>query len=704
MSAILESGLPGVAHDTVSPVLSAATVLVPILNLGVAEGMIDLAATLAAGEVSIGDQAALQPRVVVLGVVEVPGDQPLTSGLDMARSYRALLDFLPNEVEASGMRVRVDRLVRVGRSVSSAVREAAYDEQAGMVLFYWKGHARHPRKNFYGGTIDAALQDALYDLVIVRPEGWRDAKRVLLPVRGGPSAERSLRLALSIAESLKIPITVMHNVPMAPDGVSEPGIGVLGQMAALGEEPYIIFNEHLQIAQESASVPVESILTIGTDPSASLAQEIHESDLVVMGMGADSGVARGGVRPMSITIAKKKSLPMLVLRAAGQVDMETYARESRSVRPKSEGSDMPSERWFVENTYHGDEFRDPEEFLRLKRANGRSLSVGILTSNDEKHIYSILMGLKKVLQELHPIADQIIVVDAGSTDGTLEVARSLGVETYVAGELLPEQGNLYGRGESWWKSLSVLRGDVCVWLDPRARRFHPTTAMSLAWPLLRVPHLQFVKAFETPHPYDPKQDAKERENGDESQQLSASGVNWGETTLRRRESEPGMLAGRIRVQALKPADLNALTASQIAALPPHTILQVLYPAMSGLIEPFSRDIAGRRGAMLDIPAFAGESNVAGLLISVAAQYGTRAIAQVELRNARPALSPQANMHNALELLQVLERRLPDPEARRYAAETVARLQKEMEGKSQGAGFEVRALGPLERPAMRGVKD
>jgi nucleotide-binding universal stress UspA family protein len=696
---MLESRLPGVAGDAIPLTLSQATVLVPLLNLGVAGAMIDLAAILAAGAAPLGEQGALQPRVVVLGVVDVPDDQPLTSGLDMARSYRALLDFLPNEVEAGGRRVHVERLVKVARSVSSAVHEAACEEQAGLVLFYWKGYARHPRRNLYGGTIDAVLQNPPYDVVLVRPDGWRDARRVLLPVRGGPSAERALKLALSLAESLSLPLTVMHNVPITTDTL---GVSGGDQVAALGEEPYILFNEHLQMAQESAQVPVESILTIGGDPALALSQEIHGDDLVVMGMAAsvagDGG--RGSKGSMSLAVAKKKALPMLVLRAAGQVDMASYARKAHARRLKLDHDDMPFEQWFVENTYHGDEFKDPDEFLKLKRASGLSISVALLTSNDEKQIYSILTGLKRVLQEMHPIADQIVVVDAGSTDGTAEKARALGVEVYAAEELLPGEGSLYGRGESWWKSLSVLRGDVCVWLDPRAKRFHPSTAMSLAGPLLRVPTIQLVKAFETPQPDNSKRKSEVEDGAD----LPASDMNWGGTMLRRREGEMGVLAGRIKVQALKPSDLETLSVSQVAALPPHTLVQVLCPPLSGVIAPFSRDIAGRREAMLSLPAFAGESNDVGLLLAVAAGYSTRAIAQVELRHTRLAPAPKPGMRIALDLLQALAKRLPDAEARQCATETAMRLQKEAEGNgaSDPDVFEVRALGPLERPPLRDV--
>ena len=72
---------------------TATTVLVPMLNLGVASDMIELAAILAAGPraermrngrasaTSATSTSGADPRVVVVGVVEVPPDQPLTTGL-----------------------------------------------------------------------------------------------------------------------------------------------------------------------------------------------------------------------------------------------------------------------------------------------------------------------------------------------------------------------------------------------------------------------------------------------------------------------------------------------------------------------------------------------------------------------------------------------------------------------------------------------
>src|SRR5688500_2738944 len=142
MSGILHTGLlhaaSNVTSNTAPHVVEPATVLVPMLNLGVADDMLQLAAMLAAGSPGVREPIqpvspeSKRPHVVVLGVVEVPAREPLTTGLDMARSYRALLDFLPSEVQVGEQRIRVGHVVKVAPGVPSAV-EAAGREGKGAV-------------------------------------------------------------------------------------------------------------------------------------------------------------------------------------------------------------------------------------------------------------------------------------------------------------------------------------------------------------------------------------------------------------------------------------------------------------------------------------------------------------------------------------------------------------------------------------------
>ncbi|MDQ3929816.1 MAG: hypothetical protein M3328_11825 [Chloroflexota bacterium] len=707
--------------------IAPGTVLVPMLNLSIAGDMLQLAAILASGHKShlstapsddtSSSRRGLVPRIVVLGVVEVPADQPLTMGMDMARSYRALFDFLPSEVDADGRHVRVERLVKVARDVPTAVRQAVEEEHAGLVLAHWKGHPRNPKRHVYGHILDDLLRDPPCDIILVRPDGWRDCQRVLLPVRGGPSAEQALDVALLLAEQGGMHLAVMHNVPASRvstgplnEGTIKP-TGPLSEAQAATEAmetgPYIDFNEYLEtVAHSAPSVQIERIATVSESAGAAVLGEVQAEDLVIMGMGAfseqSSKGAQSGASTLPATVAASTKAPILLLRTCETLDLAKYARKGQVRQVRNAWVDLPFEYWFVENTYHGDEFRDPEEFLKLKQATGLSISVGLLTSNDARHLYSMIMGLRKVLMEMHPLADQIAVIDAGSGDETLEIARSLGVEAYSVTELLPDEGSLHGRGESWWKSLAVLRGDIIVWLDPRATRFHPSAALSLAGPLLRNPNLQLVKAFSLTQ-HDPHGAAVPKEQEGRQGVGSASlDVSWGGFVVPKRDGA-WPFAKRIRVQALKPSDLAALTPTQFAALPPRTILQVLASSLAGVVDPFGRDYAARREAMLSIPVFSGPNLELGMLLSVASRWGSRSLAQVELRHAQPAPPPQPGLPIAIDVLQVLAHRLEDDQLAGIASEIAARLQTELQGPAGAdTGIEVRALNPVERPPMSTV--
>jgi GT2 family glycosyltransferase/tetratricopeptide (TPR) repeat protein len=61
--------------------------------------------------------------------------------------------------------------------------------------------------------------------------------------------------------------------------------------------------------------------------------------------------------------------------------------------------------------------------MSIKANNVRSLSVSMIVKNEEKHIAKCLMSVK-------PVADEIIVVDTGSTDRTRDIAKALGARVF----------------------------------------------------------------------------------------------------------------------------------------------------------------------------------------------------------------------------------------------------------------------------------
>ena len=74
---------------------------------------------------------------------------------------------------------------------------------------------------------------------------------------------------------------------------------------------------------------------------------------------------------------------------------------------------------------------------------------------------------------LAPLIDQVLVVDAGSRDGTAEVAAASGAEVHQESELLAEFGPVLGKGDAMWRALSVARGELVVYLDSDTADFSP---------------------------------------------------------------------------------------------------------------------------------------------------------------------------------------------------------------------------------------
>src|SRR5215203_1102034 len=75
------------------------------------------------------------------------------------------------------------------------------------------------------------------------------------------------------------------------------------------------------------------------------------------------------------------------------------------------------------------------------------------------------------LQGLAPLIDQILVTDAGSTDGSAEIAAAGGAEVRQESELLAEFGPVLGKGAAMWRSLPAARGDS----SSTSTRTHPTS-------------------------------------------------------------------------------------------------------------------------------------------------------------------------------------------------------------------------------------
>lgn len=238
-------------------------------------------------------------------------------------------------------------------------------------------------------------------------------------------------------------------------------------------------------------------------------------------------------------------------------------------------------KWFEKNTFHSHDFANIETLLTLKQKQGITISLGLPALNEEATVGNVISTIKSELFDRYPLLDEIALIDSASTDRTAEIAKELGITVYQHKDLLPTSGTLRGKGEALWKSLSILKGDIIVWIDTDIKNIHPRFVYGLVGPLLRRPDLMYVKGF----------------------------------YLR-----PIQMGGELR-----PVGGGRVT--EILARP---YLNAFYPELSGLVQPLSGEYAGRRAALEKIPFSVGYGVEVGMLIDLLREYGEMAIGQVDL--------------------------------------------------------------------------
>ena len=153
---------------------------------------------------------------------------------------------------------------------------------------------------------------------------------MLLPVRGGPSAEQALDLGVALAEQRFLSVTVLHDVPRTPTVPNlELATQDLGKVEALGEEPYIVFNERLREVQRTVHVPVESIITRLEDPLQALLSEAQPHDIVIMSvppLKKERKYIPDAAQSLAVQVSAAKGPPLLLLNMPTKIELSAYSR------------------------------------------------------------------------------------------------------------------------------------------------------------------------------------------------------------------------------------------------------------------------------------------------------------------------------------------------------------------------------------------
>jgi len=338
------------------------------------------------------------------------------------------------------------------------------DEKPDLLCLEWDSHFQA-----LGVTVSDVLTRPPCDVAVVRGKLTSKPKQILVPVRGGPHAELSLRVGLGLHPK---GVTALHlRRPDDPEAGSDaPFKGlerVLKQMPDV-QKQFVVTDNASQLILDNARQADVIILGTTSQPETSSAS---------LGAFADRLLRESP----GVVIAVKSGRPL------PQIDYD----ESAGVQAIS----ILVDKWFAENTYHADEFSQLNESMELKRQQGVTISLALPALDEQETVGKVINMMKKELIRKVPLLDEIVLIDSNSTDRTREIAKKAGVPVYIHQHLLERLGARQGKGEALWKSLLVTSGDIIVWIDTDIVNIHPRFVYGIIGPLLLNSQIQLVKGF-----------------------------------------------------------------------------------------------------------------------------------------------------------------------------------------------------------------
>lgn len=258
--------------------------------------------------------------------------------------------------------------------------------------------------------------------------------------------------------------------------------------------------------------------------------------------------------------------------------------------------DPAAEDWAKRRTFHHSLY--PAARIAAERES--SVSVCLPARECAATVGEIVSALSDLRRA--GVIDEIVVVDAASADGTAQIAAEAGAKVWQEGELMraserAQLGPVLGKGDAMWRALSVLEGELVVFLDADSAGFSGHFATGLLGPLVCEPEVQFVKAFYR-RPF---------EHG---------GISLPEG------------GGRVNHLLARPA------------------LAVFYPQLGTVKQPLAGEVAARRELLERVPFATGYGVEIAMLIDVWREAGLDGLAQVDLevhRNRHQPLGALSDM-------------------------------------------------------------
>ncbi len=317
----------------------------------------------------------------------------------------------------------------------------------------------------------------------------------------------------------------------------------------------------------------------------------------------------GGIEPLhaleDAEFAERLARHRIPLLRPVDVRVRTSARpDGRVARGLS--VDLAVASWLDRRRYRAADF-SVEELRFLKGA--KRVTVIVPAKECSETVPGVLRETAGPLVETG-LVDELVVVDAGSADGTAQAAARCGARVLQQDQIVPELGPALGKGDAMWRALQQTGGDIVCFLDADTADPSDDHLLGLLGPLLTDDTVALVKgAFERP-------------------------LNTGSVTI----PDEG---GRVTELMARP------------------LLNMYEPLLAGFAQPLAGEIAARRELLEALPFPVGYGVEVAMLIDALRTCGLDALAECHLGSRQNRHQPlRALGEMAYAVLAAVESRQP----------------------------------------------
>ena len=249
---------------------SNQTLLVPVANPETVERLLDTAIDIARGQ---------SMRIVLLHVVEVPPQVPLSSGDslidDDGEEVRLLNDAVKQATDAD---IPVESRMRYARDIATGIVGAVDVHDADAMLVGWRGRPRR-RDIILGSFLDRIVGEAPCNVFVKRIRtASRAIDSILVPIADGPHCELAVELAETIAAQHNASVQLLHVSHPTVDDSTRTDTSTLLQ----GYDSFLAEND---VSVETSTIQSEHVAGAITD-------ETTNHDLTILGTTRDPFLKR----------------------------------------------------------------------------------------------------------------------------------------------------------------------------------------------------------------------------------------------------------------------------------------------------------------------------------------------------------------------------------------------------------------------------